>query len=72
MQKNKGIWSLLGFLLLSFALLSIIFSMVGLQFSFMQWIYAGGRGQGFLIRIIMVMTGFIILYLSMADFKNEE
>lgn len=67
MQKNKGIWSLIGFLLLTFGLLSIIFSMVGLQFSFMQWIDMAGRGIGFAIRIGMIMAGFIILYLSMTE-----
>jgi hypothetical protein len=71
MQKRKGLWSLIGFLLMGLGLMSLIFSMVGMQFSFMQWIDAAGRMAGFLFRLIMIIAGIVVLYLANTNFEEE-
>ena len=70
MYKRRGLWSVIGFLMLSLGLLSLIFSMVGMQFVFMQWMDAGGRMGGFLLRLIMIIAGVIILYFANTRFEE--
>ncbi len=70
MKKRKGLWSLIGFLLMGLGLMSLIFSMVGMQFAFMQWIDVAGRMAGFLFRLVMIIAGIVILYLASTDFEE--
>ncbi len=70
MNKRKGLWSVVGFLLMGLGLMSLVFSMVGMQFSFMQWIDAAGRMAGFLFRLVMIIAGIIILYIANTDFEE--
>lgn len=70
MKNRKGLWSIIGFLLMGFGFMSLIFSMVGMQFSFMQWMDAGGRMIGFLLRLLMIIAGIIILYIVNTDFEE--
>lgn len=70
MNKHSGLWSVIGFLMLGFGLLSLIFSMVGMQFAFMQWMDAAGRMGGFLLRLIMIIAGVIILYFANTNFEE--
>jgi len=67
---KKGLWVLLGFVFIAVGILSIILSMVGLQFTFLTWIDFAGKLWGFLIKIIMVMAGFIIMYLNLTNWKE--
>lgn len=71
MYKRRGLWSIIGFLMLGFGLMSLIFSMVGMQFTFMQWMDAGGRMGGFLLRLITIIAGVIILYMANTNFEEE-
>ncbi len=72
MNKHSGLWSVIGFLMLGFGLLSLIFSMVGMQFAFMQWMDAAGRMGGFLLRLIMIIAGVIILYFANTNFEESS
>lgn len=70
MKKRKGLWSIIGFVMLGLGLMSLIFSMVGMQFAFMQWMDAGGRMGGFLLRLLMIIAGIIILYFANTNFDE--
>lgn len=70
MFKRKGLWSIIGFLMMALGLMSLIFSMVGMQFAFMQWMDAAGRMGGFLLRVVMMIAGIVILYLANTNFDE--
>ena len=72
MKKNKGTLTLIGFILISLGFLAIILSMVGLRFTFLSWIDAPGALFGFTIRLLMVVTGFVLVYFAQSDFAGED
>lgn len=71
MTQNKGITALIGFVLIGLGFLSIILSMIGLKFSFLTWIDAPGSLFGFIVKVVMILAGFVIIYLSLSN-NNEE
>jgi hypothetical protein len=72
MKKNKGTLTLIGFILIALGFLAIILSMVGLRFTFLSWIDAPGALFGFAIRLLMVITGFVLVYFAQSDFAGED
>lgn len=72
MTKNRGLITLVGFLLAGTGFLALILSLVGLQLSFLTWIDAPGRLFGFVIRLVMIIVGIVIIYLAQTNFKGEE
>ncbi len=72
MTQNKGIFALIGFLLAGFGFLSIILSMIGLKFSFLTWIDAPGSLFGFVVKIAMILAGFVIIYLSLSNSGADD
>ncbi len=72
MTKYKGITALLGFVLAGLGFLSIILSMIGLKFSFLTWIDAPGSLFGFVVKLVMILAGFVIIYLSLSNSGAED
>ncbi|HKK79751.1 MAG TPA: hypothetical protein VJ933_08980 [Phaeodactylibacter sp.] len=72
MNKNKGLFSLVGFLLAGLGFSAIVLSLVGAKLSFLLWIDAFGALTGFLIKLVMILMGIVILYLARTDFSGEE
>ncbi len=72
MIKNRGLFTLVGFLLAGIGFMALILSLVGLQLSFLTWIDAPGRLFGFVTRLVMIIVGIIMIYLAQTDFKGEE
>ena len=72
MVKNKGLVTLVGFLLAGLGFLALVLSLIGVQFSFLTWIDKPGRLFGFLFRILMIAVGFVMIYLAQTDFEREE
>ncbi len=72
MTKNRGLITLVGFLLAGTGFLALILSLVGLQLSFLTWIDAPGRLFGFVARLVMIIVGIVIIYLAQTNFKGEE
>lgn len=72
MTKYKGITALAGFVMAGLGFLSIILSMIGLKFSFLMWIDAPGSLFGFVVKITMILAGFVIIYLSLANNGAED
>ncbi|MEM6724072.1 MAG: hypothetical protein AAF598_08540 [Bacteroidota bacterium] len=70
-MKNKGLITLLGYLLFSLGMLSIILSIVGVKLAFLSWIDAPGRLTGFLIKLFMLVIGLIIMFVARADWSDE-
>jgi hypothetical protein len=72
MNKNKGIFSLVGFLIAGLGFSAIVLSLVGAKLSFLMWIDEMGALVGFLIKLVMILTGIVIIYLARTDFRGEE
>lgn len=72
MKINKGITTLVGFLLAGVGFLALVLSVVGVKLSFLTWIDLPGPLFGFIIRLVMIITGIIIVYLAQTDFSGDE
>lgn len=72
MQKYKGWFSIIGFLLLMFGVMSIVLSMVGLEFSFMTFLDVFGSLAAFIIKVFMVLSGIVIITLARTDWERER
>ena len=69
---KKGVWSLIGFLLIIIGITALVLSVVGVQLSFLTWIDKPGKLIGFLVRLMMIMSGFIIIVLTRTDWQQEN
>ena len=72
MVKNKGLVTLVGFLLAGLGFLALVLSLIGVQFAFLTWIDKPGKLFGFVFRIIMITVGIVMIYLAQTDFEKEE
>lgn len=41
--------------------------MIGVQFAFMTWMDHWGKGLGFLLRILMILAGFVLIIIDQTD-----
>lgn len=71
-MHKKSLYTLLGFLLFMFGFLSLILSMIGLQFSFLTWPDAFGRLGGFVFRLLMILGGIVLVSLQQTDWERER
>lgn len=69
---SRGKYAILGFTLFLFGFLSLFLMLVGVQLSFLTWIDAAGRLLGFIIRIGMILSGVIIIYLTQTNWRNVD
>lgn len=68
MLKNKPLWTILGFLLMFSGFLTLILSMVGLEWKPVQIIYSMGGLMSIIIQLCMIIFGFVILFVA----RNSE
>jgi hypothetical protein len=71
MRKNRGLLTLVGFLIAGIGFVALILSLVGLQLSFLTWIDAPGRLFGFVMRLVFIIIGMVLIVLAQTDFKGE-
>ncbi|MEZ4952587.1 MAG: hypothetical protein R2825_03290 [Saprospiraceae bacterium] len=69
---KKTIWVTAGFLLFIIGFTALVLSLVGIKLSYLTWIDAPGALFGFLIRILMIIGGVVIVYMSVTDWRNQE
>ena len=69
---NKGIITLIGFLLFLFGFVSLVLSMIGVQLAFLTWLDAPGRLFGFVSRLVMIIGGIVLVALVQIDWKQEK
>lgn len=70
LTHRREYWTLLGFVLLFLGFLSLVLSMLGVQFQFMTWMDGLGKGLAFVIRVLMILAGFMLVISSQT--KEEE
>ena len=69
---KSGLFTLAGFLLLALGLLSIILSMVGVQFAFMSWMNTFGAGVAFVFKLLMIVFGIVMMYLARGGLRPPD
>jgi hypothetical protein len=72
MNRNKGIFSLVGFLIAGLGFSAIILSLVGAQLSFLAWLENFGALTAFLVKLVMILLGIVIVYLARSNFSGED
>lgn len=63
---------LAGFLLVVFGLTALVLQLVGAQWAFLQFLEMPGRLFAFVIKILMVMAGFVIFALANTNWEEER
>lgn len=69
---NKGYVTIIGYLLFLAGILSIILSMVGLQLTFLSWISSFGSGISIIIKLVLLFSGLIIMYISKMPPEDDD
>lgn len=69
-MNRSALGALLGFILFALGLTSIFLNMTGLQFAFLKFLEDLSGSTVFLINILLIISGAVIMYLSMTDWKN--
>lgn len=73
MFKNKTLTTVIGFLLAGTGILSLLLNLVGVDLYGMDQLNARFSGMtAFLIKISMVMTGFVLIVLGVTNWEQEE
>ena len=71
-MMKKAAWITLGFLLFIFGFSALVLSLVGVKISFLVWLDYPGALFGFLIKIFMIIAGFVVVYMTTTDWKAED
>jgi len=61
---RKGYVTLAGYALFIIGFLSILLNIVGLQLSMLSWMSNLGQGTSIIIKLSMLFSGLIIMYIS--------
>lgn len=64
------IFLILGFLLFLFGFLALILMLVGLQLSFLAFLDEPSRTFGLAMRILMIFSGVVMMYISRSKFEK--
>ena len=71
MQKNKALITIVGFLFVALGFMALVLSMVGVKFAFLLWIDKPGPLFGFVFRLLMIIVGFVMVYLAQSNYRGE-
>jgi hypothetical protein len=72
MFRLRHVFMILGFVLFILGMLSLVFILIGANFSYLAWIDKPGTPRGILIRIFMIGGGLTMSYLALNPPKKEE
>ncbi|MBK9737879.1 MAG: hypothetical protein IPO92_24260 [Saprospiraceae bacterium] len=67
---NKPLWSMLGFVFFAVGILSIILLLVGLKFTFLNFMYNHGV-LTMIVQLALLFGGMIMLYVSRTSSEEE-
>ncbi len=69
---KRTLWISLGFFLFLIGALSLILSLVGIDFIFLRWLDHLGRLIAFIIKLLMVIAGIVLIYLHTANWRELD
>ncbi|HMR87648.1 MAG TPA: hypothetical protein PKD51_05820 [Saprospiraceae bacterium] len=68
---NRPVWTIIGFVMFAVGILSVILALVGLKFTFLNFIYNHGVIT-LVIQLFLLFGGMIILYVSRTSEEEQE
>jgi hypothetical protein len=68
---NRPVWTIIGFVMFAIGILSVILALVGLKFTFLNFIYNHGV-LTLVIQLFLLFGGMIILYVSRTSEEEQE
>ena len=71
-QKNKALFTTIGFILFILGSSALVLSLVGVKLSFLVWLDAAGALAGFVARIVMMISGIVLATLANTNWEDEE
>ena len=71
-MKNKGLLLLLGYLLFSLGITSIVMELVGTHWYFLSWLERTGRLMAFVLKLLMIMIGILLIVFARTDWEQEK
>lgn len=69
---NKTLFTVIGFLLFTTGFLSLVLSMIGIQFAFLAWLDQAGALFGFIVRILMILAGIVLVAIAQTNWDRER
>jgi hypothetical protein len=72
MTKYKSLWMLLGFLLIVLGFTAVLLQMVGTQWAFMAFLDRIGLLFAFVVKILMILGGFVLFIVARTDWEQER
>ena len=69
---KKSIYLSIGFLLIIIGFSALFLSIVGVKFSFLAFIDRLGGFYGLIIRLLMILSGFVIVALNVTNWREEN
>ncbi len=70
-MKRKGLWLLVGFLLVILGFSAIILQLVGINWAFLAFLEWGGLLLAFVLKIVMILAGVVVVVLANTDWDRE-
>ncbi len=64
--------TLLGFILFMIGMLSFMLSFVGIHFTFLKVLEYWGGFVGFLLKVLIIIAGFVLIYLSKIHYPRKS
>lgn len=71
-MKNKGLWLLLGYVMMSLGVTSMVMQAVGVHWVFLNWLELGGRLLAFVLKVLMIIVGILIVVFARTDWDRER
>ncbi len=71
-MKNKGLLLLLGYLLFSLGITSIVMELVGTHWYFLAWLELTGRLMAFILKLLMTIVGILLIVFARTDWEQEK
>jgi len=69
---DRPIITVIGYVLVLFGFLSLMLSMIGLRLSFLEFLEFGGPLVALVLRLSIVVIGFILMYVSKTIAQDRE
>ena len=71
-MKNKGLWLLLGYTLMTLGLTSLGMQLIGVHWEFLGMLEWGGRLLALILKILMLISGVLIIVFAHTDWEMER
>ncbi len=71
-MKNKGLLLLLGYLLFTLGITSVVMELVGTHWYFLAWLERAGTLVSFILKILMVIGGVLAIVFARTDWDRER